>query len=251
MSVTIGGTYSGLNVSSIITAIINADSIPITKLQATNTTLQTQSTDLGAIGTGLGQLSTVLQTLGKPGLFTSQVATASNTTVGAATVDSTAKSGATSINVTQLATTSILRSGNASGAFADTKVAAPPAATTLLTAALNETSVAGQTFSVNGKIITLADTDTIGDVMTKINNSGAGVTASYDPTSGSISLAGTGTVLLGSAADTSDFLQQAELFNNGSGTVTSTTGLGRLNLGADLSTAGLRTAPPPILRTCV
>ena len=243
MSVTIGGTYSGLNVSSIIAAVIAADSIPITNLQTTNTNLQTRSTDLGAIGTSLGELSTVLQTLGSNTLFTSQTATLSNTAIGTATVDSTAKPGATAVNITQLATTSVLRSGNAAGAYADTKLAAPPAATTLLTTALNETSVNGQTFSVNGKIITLADTDTLGDVVTKINNSGAGVTASYDAGSGKVSLSAGSTILLGSAADTSDFLQQAQLFNDGSGTVTSASGLGRIDPGADLATAGLRTAP--------
>jgi flagellar hook-associated protein 2 len=243
MSVTIGGTFSGLNVSSIIQSIIAADSIPITNLQTTNTTLTNNSSDLGSIGSSLGNLSVQLQALGSNTLFTTQTATGSNTAVGSATVDSTAKPGTTSVNITQLATTTTLRGGLAGGAFADAKLAAPPAATTAIGTVLNESSVDGETFTINGKQITLAGTDTLNDVITKINNSGAGVTASYDNTTGVVSLSSASSILLGSSADTSDFLQQAELFNNGTNSVTSSTGLGRIDPSADLSTAGLRTTP--------
>jgi flagellar hook-associated protein 2 len=243
MSVTIGGTFSGLNVSSIISAIIAADSIPITNLQTEDTTLSTNSSDLGSIGSSLGNLSVSLQALGSNSLFTSQTATSSDTTVGSASVDSTASPGTTSINVTQLATTTTLRSGLAGGAFADAKLTTPPASTTSVGTALNETTVDGQFFTINGKQITLAATDTLGDVMTKINNSGAGVTASYNESTGNVSLTSSSPILLGSSADTSDFLQQAELFNNGTASVTSTTGLGRIDPTANLASAGLRTTP--------
>ncbi len=78
-----------------------------------------------------------------------------------------------------------------------------------------------------------------------INSSSAGVTASYDDTTGDFSITSNSTapVILGSAADTSDFLQQAGLYTTGTATVTSTTGLGRLNATSDLATSGLATAP--------
>ncbi len=246
MSVTIGGTFSGLNVSSIIQAIIAADSIPITNLQTTDTTLTSNSSTLGALGTSLGQLSTVLQTL-TPAVLSSQLATSSNTAVGSATVDSTAQPSSVSVDITQLATTTVLRSGSGSNA----KLTAPPAGNTTIGTVLNESSVDGQTFTINGKQITLASTDVLDDgnpnstasVIGKINNSGAGVTASYDSTTGAISLSSSSPILLGSAADTSDFLQQAQLFNNGTDSVTSTVGIGRIDPTANLSTAGLQTPP--------
>ena len=46
MSVTIGGTFSGLNVSQIIQTIIQADSVPITNLQTDNTNIQASNTAL-------------------------------------------------------------------------------------------------------------------------------------------------------------------------------------------------------------
>jgi len=240
MSVTIGGEFSGLNVSSIIQAVIAADSIPMNNLTTEDTTLQKQSTTLGTLGTSLGSLSTALQGLGSSTLFTSQTSTLSNTAMGSATSDGTATNGTFSINVTQLASSSILTSGNGS-----TRLTAAPAATTSLETALGETNINGQTFSVNGQVITLSSTDTISDVVNAINSSSAGVTASYDATTGNFSIASNSSspVILGSGADTSDFLQQAGLFTNGTTSVTSTTGLGRLDPTVDLATAGLATTP--------
>lgn len=249
MSVTIGGTFSGLNVSAIISAIIQADSIPITQLQDTDTQLNQTSTNLGTLGSSLGTLSTTLQNLSSSSLFTSQTATASNTAVGNATADGTGANGTTVIDITQLATPTTLTSG----AGSNTKLTTPPAGDTNIGTVLNETAVDGQTFTINGKTITLSSTDVLDDgnpdstssVIGKINNSGAGVTASYDATTGDITLTSNSSspIILGSATDTSDFLQQAGLFNNAGTTVTSTVGIGRINPSADLTTVGLATTP--------
>jgi flagellar hook-associated protein 2 len=247
MGVTISGTFSGLDVSSIISTLIQADSIPITNLQTQDTTLSTQSTALGALGTSLGNMSVALQALSAPGLFQTQTATLSNSSVGSATTSTGATSGTTTINITQLASATVLTGGEAGGAFADSKLTAPPSADTSIDSVLNESDISGQTFTINGKQITLSDSDTVGDVINNINSAGAGVTASYDDTTGDVSLSSTSSapIILGSAADTSDFLQQAELFNNGTTSVTSSVGLGRINPSTDLSTAGLRTAVTP------
>jgi flagellar hook-associated protein 2 len=215
--------------------------VPITNLQTQNTTLESQSTTLGALSTSLGQVSLALQNLGAPGLFQSQVATSSNTTVGSATVSSGATAGTTDIDITQLASTSTLRSGNASGSFSDTKLTTPPAASENIDSVLDESSVAGQTFSINGTQITLSDSDSLQDVLDQINSSVSGVTASYNSTTGQVSLASSSPIILGSGSDTSDFLQQAELFNNGTGAVTSSVGMGRIDADTDLASAGLRT----------
>lgn len=247
---TIGGTFSGLNVSSIIQSIIAADSIPITNLQTEDTTLSNTSTTLGALGTSLGTLSTQLQTL-TPSLLSSQVATVSNASVGSAAVSSTtpATPGTINLDVTQVATPTVLIGGLSGGAFADTKLTAPPAGGTPIGTVLDESSVDGQFFTINGKQITLSSSDVLDDgnpnstssVVGLINNSGAGVTATYNSTTGMISLSSSAPILLGSSADTSDFLKQAQLFNNGADTVTSTTGLGRTDPTANLATQGLRT----------
>ncbi len=173
----------------------------------------------------------------------------SNTAVGTATVDGTGANGVTSIDVTQLATTTTLTGG----ADSNSKLTTPPAGDTNIGTVLNETDVDGQTFTINGQTITLSSTDVLDDgnpestnsVIGKINNSGAGVTASYDATTGDITLTSNtpSPIILGSGADTSDFLQQAGLFNNSSTSVASSIGIGRLDPTADLATAGLATPP--------
>lgn len=240
MGVTISGTFSGLDVSAIISTLIAADSVPMNALQTADNSLENQSTKLGALSTSLGQVSLAVQNLGAPHLFQSQVATSSNTSVGSATVSGTATAGTTDIDITQLATTSVLRSGNTGGSFDDTKLTAPPAASENIDSVLGESSVAGRTFSINGTQITLSDSDTLQSVLDRINSSVTGVTASYDSTTGRIALAASSPIVLGSGADTSDFLQQAELFNNGTGSVTSSVGLGRIAGDTDLASAGVR-----------
>jgi flagellar hook-associated protein 2 len=247
MGVTISGTFSGLDVSSIISTLIQADSIPITNLQTQDKTLSTQSTALGALGTSLGNMSVALQALSAPGLLQSQTATLSNSNLGSATTSTGATSGTTTLSVTQLASATVLTGGEAGGAFADSKLTAPPSADTSIDSVLDESDISGQTFTINGKQITLSDSDTLGDVINNINSAGAGVTASYDDTTGDVSLSSSSSspIILGSGSDTSDFLQQAELFNNGTTSVTSSVGLGRIDPSADLGSAGLRTAITP------
>ena len=72
----------------------------------------------------------------------------------------------------------MLRSGNAGGSFTDAKLTSPPAASENIDTVLDESSVAGQTFSINGTQITLSDSDSLQDVLDQINSSVTGVTAS-------------------------------------------------------------------------
>ncbi len=240
MSTTIAGTFSGLNVSSIIQSIIAADSIPITNLQTADTNLQSTNTTLSALSTSLGQLSLQLQNFGFSTIFSTQAATLSNSSVGTAAVTQGAVPGTINLNVTKVATNTVLNGSTATEAFSGN---------TQLNTVLGETSIAGQTFTINGTQITLSDSTVLDDgnpnstnsVIGLINNSGAGVTATYDSSSGKISLSSTSSnpIILGSSTDTSDFLQQAQLFNNGSGSVTSNIAIGRIDPNTSLQSANL------------
>jgi flagellar hook-associated protein 2 len=102
--------------------------------------------------------------------------------------------------------------------------------------------VTAGTLTVNGQQITVATTDTLQDVFNNIfNATGGAVTGSYDASTDKITLAGTGEVVLGSAADTSNFFTVARLENNGTGTVTSDSGLGSVQLTGDLANSNLST----------
>ena len=67
------------------------------------------------------------------------------------------------------------------------------------------------------------------------------VTASYDKTTDKITLSSSSAITLGTAADTSNFLQVAKLYNNNSGAITSSDNLGRVSTNTTLSNANLAT----------
>lgn len=79
------------------------------------------------------------------------------------------------------------------------------------------------TFTINGKTITITDytSESVNDIMAKINSSGAGVTCSYDSTSDRLVLTanttGDQTITIGSTTDTSDFLTVAGFYGTDSG----------------------------------
>jgi flagellar hook-associated protein 2 len=106
------------------------------------------------------------------------------------------------------------------------------------------TAITAGTFTVNGKQVTVATTDSLQDVFDAIasatNNA---VTASYNSTTDEITLLkSSSAITLGSAADTSNFLQVAQLYNNAGTSVSSTSALGRVNTTATMSDADLATA---------
>jgi flagellar hook-associated protein 2 len=101
-------------------------------------------------------------------------------------------------------------------------------------------AVTAGTFTVNGQQVTIATTDTLKSVFDKISAAtGGAVEASYSATSDEISLASANEIVLGSSTDTSNFLQLAKLYNNGSGAVTSSSGLGGVKLTGTLAQANL------------
>ena len=121
--------------------------------------------------------------------------------------------GSYTFDITQLATTSVQRGGTDAGRELN---ATNDVSGLLLSSAPFRSAVTAGTFTVNGKQVTVASTDTLGQVFDKIATATVGVvTASYDPGTDKLTLSSAGTILLGSAADTSNFLQIAKLENEG------------------------------------
>jgi flagellar hook-associated protein 2 len=80
------------------------------------------------------------------------------------------------------------------------------------------TAVTAGTFTINGVQITVSTNQNTQNVIDEINSSNAGVIASYNATTGQISFANKATgsqgILLGSASDSSNFLQAAGFLQN-------------------------------------
>ena len=158
-----------------------------------------------------------------------------------ATVDSGALQGTYDINVTQLATASSqvgsLDVGSELHNNNDVN------GLTLSSAPFNAAVTDGY-FTVNNTQITISSSDSLGSVLTAIENAiGNSATAEYNQTTDKIEIDGRGTtVVFGSSTDTSNFLQVAELYNNGTDTVSSANKLGRINTSVVLDDSNFDTA---------
>jgi flagellar hook-associated protein 2 len=236
----LSGLVSGFDWKSLVDQLITAERIPADKLAAEKTANNSKNSALTNLQTRLTALQTSVTALGKDTLFNSRKATSAtvNSSWKPAAATSTA-TGSYAVQVTRLATVST-RTGtsdvgsklNSTNDVSGLTVASLPTAT----------AVTAGTFSVNGKQVTVALTDSLAQVFTAISTATAGaVTASYDNTLDVVTLSGS-SVVLGAANDTSNFLSAMKLANVDNATATSTGLLGVTNKSAVLTSARLKTA---------
>jgi len=239
MSVSLGGFFSGLDSSSLIQQLTQLSLQPAANLENSKAKLTEQSGAFNFVQTSLASLKTKLTTLNDSALYSGKAAKSSDGDIAAVSVDYTAPTSSTVINITQVASNSIIKGGAIAGAYIDTKLSSVPAVGADISKVLGTTDYTGKTFTINNSTVTLSAGETISSLLTKMN-AVSGIAAAYDATTGKFSLTSASTILLGSGADTSNFLQQAQLFNNGTGTVTSSTGVGRLTSTTAFSSGDLR-----------
>jgi flagellar hook-associated protein 2 len=244
-SMAISGLASGMNWTSIVQELGTAERSPEIQWQNQQTTIAAQNAAYTTIQTDLQSLQTDAQTLLDPSFFNSVAATSSSPAVASASAASGAPVGNFSFNISQLATAAQIN--GATGVSQKLVPDGIPADVTMGTAGFS-TAVTDGTFTVNGAQVSLSSSDSLQQVFDNIasatNNA---VTASYDSTKDEIKLTSSSAITLGSATDTSNFLQVAQLYNtNGgtstnTGTITSTSALGHAKLSATLVNAGLNT----------
>ncbi len=249
-SLAVTGLASGMNWSTIVSELAQAERAPETQWQAQQSTIGTENAAYATITSDLTTLQTDAQTLLDPSFFNSVVASSSSSAVATASVTTGAPTGNFTFNISQLATAAQM-----SGAAGVSQILVPggdPSAVTVGAAGF-ATPVTAGTFTVNGAQINIATTDSLQTVFNNIASAtqaaGNPVTASYDATADKITLtSGNGSpIVLGSSTDSSNFLQVAQLYNtnggtsNNTGTVTSVTPLGHVNTGAIMNAADLKT----------
>ena len=241
LNLAISGLASGMNWQTTVSELANAERAPETQWQQSQTTINQQNAAFTQIKTLLTTLQTDVQNLQNTSLYSSRAAATSNSALGTASATAGATLGTFNFNVTQLATAA--QFNGTTNVAAALSPSGNPSAVTLGTAGVATPFTAG-TFTIDGHQITLATTDSLQQVFDNIasatNNT---VTASYNSTSDKITLTSTNNseIVLGSATDTSNFLQVAQLYNNGTGSITSTSSLGSVRLSGALSDANLVT----------
>jgi flagellar hook-associated protein 2 len=248
-SLALSGLASGVDWSTLVTALANAERAPETKWKQQQTALINQNAAFTTIQGNLTALQTDVQTLQSSSIYSSRTAQSSDSTKASAIAASGTNIGAYSFNITQLATATAIN--GASGVNAALSPDGNLSNVTIGTAGF-ATPVTAGTFTINGKQINIATTDTLQDVFNAISTATNGeVTASYDSTSGDpnfdkITLTDTqgNNIVLGSAADTSNFLQVARLYNGATSatSITSSATLGSVQLTPAMQDADLKTA---------
>ncbi len=223
---------------SVVDQLIAADSIPVTTLNANKDTNTQQITALATLQTSLQALQDSVQAMRSGNVFAAR--TVSSDTPGTTWKSSSvtgAPLGSYTIAVSQLATVAQLSgAANIGSSLAPTDDVSGVTLANLRTA----TAVTPGTFTVDGQQVTVALTDSLQDVFTKIAAAAPDVTASYDSAADKVTLTGaTGEVVLGAGNDTSNFLSVFKLANNGTQTTTSATALGTTKLTAPLVSSGL------------
>ena len=243
------GLASGVDWSTLITALADAERAPETKWKEQQTALTNQNSAFTTIQGNLTTLQTDIQTLQSASLFGSRTAQISDSSIASATAGGGTNIGTYTFDISQLATAAVVN--GASGIGSALSPDGNLSNVTIGTAGF-ATHVTAGTFTINGKQITIATTDSLQDVFDQISTATSGeVTASYDSNSADsnfdkITLTDTqgNNIVLGSASDTSNFLQVAKLYNGstGSTSVTSSAMLGSVQLSSSIQDADLTTA---------
>ncbi len=241
MSFKLSGLASGFDWQSLVEQLMEVERVPITRLEAEQTRNSQKVTQLGTLGSRLTTLKTAALALRTDSLFDRRtVANASSGSTWSATAGAGVAAGAYAFDVTRLATAARREgTGDRGGSLAATSDVSGLTVATLPLA----TPVTAGTFSVNGKQVTVALTDSLQTVFDRISTAtGGAVTAAYNPTTDRVELSGAGEIVLGAANDSSNFLRVLKLGNNGTAAVTSSGSLGTIRTGMPLASGNLRTA---------
>ena len=212
---------------------------PQTQLLAEQTRLQERNNALGGLKTQLGVLRNRVTALKDPALYDSRTVSSSDITRGTATVASGAAVGKYVFAVSQLATASVQTGTTGAGRrLSETD----DVSTLALGSAGFATAVTAGTFTVNGTQVTVEATDTLGGIFDKIATAtGNAVTAAYSKDSDRITLSSASPIVLGSATDSSNFLQVAKLYGNNATSISSNSELGAAKLTGTLAAANFST----------
>lgn len=233
-TITIGGLISGLDTNSIIDALMSVERQGLTRLNTQKSQLLARQQAYRDLNTKVLSLQTAAKALSNSDSVMAYKATPEDTTKLTASADSTASAGLYSVNILNRSTQTKLTGASDVG-----KKINPDAA--LNSADAFGSAFTGGTFTINGNQFTVSASDTLNSVLATIDATGD-LSASYSAVDDTVTIGNLGSsLLIGSAADTSNFLTMLKVASDTSGpdyTSTSSSKLGHLNASATMNAAG-------------
>jgi flagellar hook-associated protein 2 len=242
LDLSISGLASGLDWKTVVLQLAQAARAPETQWKQRQIGINQKNATFGVIKGYLTALQADVQKLKDSTLYDSRTALTSAATIGTASADAGATLGAFAFKVIHLATAAQVNGSSNIGRPISEN--GDLSAVTVGTAGF-ATAVTAGTFTVNGKQVTLTPSDSLQQVFDSIASATHNaVAASYDFNSDKITLSSSDNseIVLGSATDTSNFLQVTQLYNNGTGSISSASALGSVRVAAAMADSGLRTA---------
>lgn len=238
----VSGLASNFDWRSLVDQLVSVERAPQQRMLLEQQAIQDRKSAYSSIITQLSVLQNRAETLNDPTLYESRLAASSDDEIATTSASGSAALGSYAFNVLQRASAAV-RQGTAN-IGAGLSATADVSGVVLSNAAFSPALKAGS-FTVNGQQITVAATDTLQGVFDKVNAAtGGDVTGSYDPATDRVTLTSgsNAEIVLGSATDSSNFLQVLRLSNNGTGAVTSSSSLGAVRTTGPLSSANTTTA---------
>lgn len=241
MELQLSGLASGFDWNSMVDQLTDLERLPQKRLLAQQAGLFEKKSTYSSLSTELNVLKSKLESLAEGDVFDQRSVGNSDETVATATVEPSGLQGSYTVNVSQMASAST--QVGTSDVGSNLNATSDVSSLTLSNAAFSTTVTDGY-FTVNNTQITISSSDTLGSVLTSIQNAiGGSGTAVYNSSSDKIEVNGHGTtIVFGSSTDTSNFLQVAELYNNGTDTVSSANTLGRINPSTALNASNFSTS---------
>ncbi len=240
MELALSGLASGFDWMSMVDQLTDLERIPQQRLLLEQSDLFDKNNTYGSLQTELTVLESRVKDLSEGDLFDTRKVNIGDETLMNAEVEPGASQGSHKITVSQLATASNLTGNSNIGSGLNTTA---DVSGLVLSDAPFRNDITDGTITVNGQRIDVSSTQTLQEVFDEISSATSGaVTGSYNPTTDAIELSSATEIVLGSANDTSNFLQEAQLFNNGTGNVSSANALGKIQIDTSLDSANFTTA---------
>ncbi len=239
MDLGLSGLASGFDWRTLVDQLTELDRLPQKRLSAEQATYQESRNAYGSVLTQCNVLRGRVDALASPDLFNQRTVSVSDDTAAIASATSAAMEGSHTFQVIQLA--------SASRQIGTSGVSRPLNATTdvsslVLGSAGFASSISNGFFTINGVHVEVDTGETLQELFNRIDSATGGiVTADYDAVNDRIRLNSANEIVLGSATDTTNFLQVARLTNNGTGSIVSSTPVGRLKTSETLGSVRLET----------
>jgi flagellar hook-associated protein 2 len=238
----VSGLASNFDWLSLVDQLTSVERAPQQRMLLEQQAIQDRQSAYSTIVTQLGVLQNRVEALNSTDLFESRLAISSNSATATASASTGAAIGSYAFNISQRAAAAVRQgTANIGAALSPTS----DVSGVILSNAAFAPALKTGTFTVNGQQITVASTDTLQGVFDKISAAtGGDITGSYDPGNDHVTLTSgsAAEIVLGSATDTSNFLQVFRLSNNGTDSTASSSSIGAIRLTGALSDANFGTA---------